>query len=143
MNMKKGIALVLARCMMLGLCACGGSQENETEATTEATETTVPSQTTEATEETEAVDDGSVTYKATVVDEGGNPIVGAMIQICSDTCYPGVTNAEGTVEWSVAEADYKVSFLSLPEGYDYSTDEQAFYFEDGATELTITLKAVA
>lgn len=138
---KRFWALLLALCMALSLCACGG--EDDTPATTEVTETeavtaTVP----ETPEETEpAVDDGSVTYTVTVVDEDGNPIAGAMVQICMDTCYPGVTGADGSVQFSVAEADYKVSFLSLPAGYTYSTEEQEFYFENGSTEITLTLKA--
>lgn len=142
MNMKKMLAMIMALCLALSLCACGEAEENATEAT-EATETTAATQATEATEETEPVDDGTVVYKATVVDEGGNPIPGAMVQICQDTCYPGVTNEEGVVEWSVAEADYKVTFLSMPEGYTYSTEEQEFHFESGTTEMTITLTAVA
>lgn len=140
--MKKIIAMLLALCLMLGLCACGTAQENENEET-EPTETTGQIQTEPTEEATEPADDGSVTYKVTVVDEGGNPIAGAMVQICLETCFPGVTNEEGVAEYTVAEADYKVSFLSLPAGYTYSTEEQEFYFEDGATEMTITLKAEA
>ena len=51
-----------------------------------------------------------------------------------------MTDANGQAKFSVMEADYKVSFLSLPAGYTYSGDAQEFYFEEGF-ELTITLKA--
>ena len=64
-----------------------------------------------------------------------------MVQICLDTCFPGMTNESGVAQFSVQEADYKVSFLAMPAGFTYSTEEQEFYFEDGSTELTITLKA--
>ena len=122
-------ALVLALCMLL--CACGGQQTPET--------TETPVQTTAAPVE-ESVDDGKVTYTVTVVDEAGTPIAGAMVQICLDACYPGVTDANGQAKFSVLEEDYKVSFLSMPAGYTYSGEEQEFYF-DGGFDLTITLKS--
>ena len=139
--MKNIFALLLALCMVLSLCACGARNNSDA---TDASET-VPAVTvaqTEAPEETEApADDSTAGYKVTVVDEEGNPIAGAMVQICMDTCYPGVTDASGVATFAVEEADYKVSFLSLPSGYTYSTEEQEFYFEDGSTEITLTLKA--
>lgn len=140
-RMKNIFVLLLALCMVLSLCACGASDNSDA---TDASET-VPAVTaaqTEASEETEApAADGTAGYKVTVVDEEGNPIAGAMVQICMDTCYPGVTDASGVATFDVEEADYKVSFLSLPSGYTYSTEEQEFYFEDGSTEITLTLKA--
>ena len=133
MNMKAILALVLALCMMLCLCACG---ESEPATTTEPT-----TQTTQATEATEA-DDGKVTYTVKVVDEGGNPVVGAMVQLCKETCLPGATNAEGVAEFNVVEdSEYKVSFMTQPAGYEGM--EEAYYFEAGSYELTITLTAVA
>lgn len=140
MNMKKLFAIILALTMVVGLCACGSTEET-VEGSTAATEAATEEVTeTTAEAETEAeVPEGMVVYTVKVVDENGDPVVGAMVQICQDTCYPGVTNEEGVAQYTVAEADYKVSFLSMPEGY--TCDEEAFYFEDGATELTITLKA--
>lgn len=136
MKIKNIVALMLVLCMALSLCACGGNTE-PTEAPTEAPATEAP---TEAAPETEAADDGKTDYYVTVVDEEGNGIAGAMVQICLDTCFPGMTNESGVAQFSVQEADYKVSFLALPAGFTYSTEEQEFYFEDGSTELTITLK---
>ena len=52
-----------------------------------------------------------------------------------------MTNAEGVATFRVVEDDYKVSFMTMPEGYEAEAEE--FYFEDGAYELTITLKAMA
>ena len=120
-------ALLLAMCLML--CACGGAETPET--------TQAPVETTAA-PVVETVDDGKVTYTITVVDESGAPIQGAMVQICLEACYPGITDANGQAKFSVVEEDYKVSFLSMPAGY--TCDEEAFYF-DGEFELTITLKA--
>lgn len=142
MNMKKLFALLLALCMVLSLCACG-SGKTEEETTEETVETTAaPTET--AAEETEAEEtlaEGMAVYTVTVVDADGNPIAGAMVQICQDTCYPSVTNEDGVAQWTVAEAEYKVSFLSMPEGY--TCEEEAFYFAEGSNEMTITLNAAA
>ena len=133
MRMKHFVMLAMTACLLLGLCACGGTAANNetTAATTEATQadTTAP------------VDDGKVTYTVKVVDEGGNPVAGAGVQLCKETCLPGLTNAEGVAEFRVVEDTYKVSFMMMPEGYE--ADDEEFYFDDGSFELTITLKAVA
>ncbi len=132
MNIKRFVVLVLTLCFALSLCACGGNN-NETASTGDTQEST--QQTTEST------DDGTVTYTVKVVDEGGNAVVGAMVQICSDKCLPGITDAEGVAKFVVAEDEYKASVLSA-EGYAVDTTEN-YYFDDGSYELTITLQAVA
>lgn len=134
-NIKRILMLALIVCLALGLCACGESAGNAGETTTEAS-------TAESTQETtEAIDDGKVTYTVTVVDEGGNPVANAAVQICKDSCLPGMTNEEGIAVFEVVEDDYKVSFMVMPEGFQ--ADAEEFYFEAGSYELTITLKAVA
>lgn len=136
-NLKCLMAIVLMLAMALSLAACGG----ETAPETEAPETEAPVVTTEApVAETEAPVEEDA-YLVTVVDEAGNPIAGAMVQLCKDTCFPGVTGADGVAKFVLAEDAYKVSFLALPAGYTYVDDTQEFYFEDGSMELTITLKA--
>lgn len=136
--MKKIISVMLLLCLVLGLCACG---QSGAETTTEPTTTeSVAEDTTEKSTE----DDGMAAYKVTVTDEGGNPVVGAMVQICKDDCFPGVTDAEGVATFTRPETQgYKVSFISLPEGYEYLDEKTDFYYEGDAKELTITLKAVA
>lgn len=133
MNMKRFVAVLLALCLALCLCACGGNSEEQptTAATTAPTEAPL-----------DATDDGKVAYTVKVVDEGGNPVVGAMVQLCKDTCLPGSTNAEGLAVFNVVEdSEYKVSFMTVPAGYEGA--EEAYYFESGSHDLTITLKAVA
>lgn len=137
MNCKRLLAVVMVLCLVIGLCACAGGGEEST--TTE--ENTTEASTIVAAQETTEAEEGG--YTVTVVDEGGNPVAGAMVQLCLETCYPGATDESGIAKFPVEEANYKVSFLVLPEGYTYSTDEQEFYFEEGSRELTITLKAVA
>ena len=131
MSMKRFLCLSLIACLLLSLCACGQAVADPKEST--------PAVTTEGT--TEPVEDGKVTYTVKVVDEGGNPVANAAVQICKDSCLPGMTNAEGVATFRVAEDAYKVSFMAMPAGFEAEAEE--FYFEDGAYELTITLKAVA
>ncbi len=134
---KRIFAVILMLCMVFGLCACGGNGEDNT---TEAVPDTTEAETTTEAEEQSTVDDGKVAYQVKVVDEAGNPIAGALVQMCKDTCFPSSTNESGIAEFSLPEADYKVSFLFLPAGYTYSSEAQEFYFDGDTTELTITLK---
>lgn len=143
--MKKLIAMLLALVMVVGLAACG-----ETAKPTEPENTDPAPSAPAATEPSQNVEEPPVNenpvYTVKIVDEGGNPISGVMVQICQgETCLPGpVSDENGTVTFQVAEADYKVSFLGgVPAGYDYTTEETEFYFEDGSYEVTIVLKALA
>lgn len=131
-NLSKILALFLCLSMVFCLFACGQEQKP-----TETTESTTED-TTETT--TLPADDGKVTYTVKVTDEAGNPIAGAMVQMCKDACVPAVTDANGVATYNLVEDTYKVSFLSMPAGFAYATEETEFYFEDGATELTIQLK---
>ncbi len=126
----------------IGLCACSGSGDEKK--TTESTSSN-EAQSTDNNDETESSseDDGKVHYTVTVVDEDGNPVAGAMVQLCKDSCVPAVTEDNGVAEFNLAEDDYDVKFAVFPEGYEYTTDEQVFHFEDGKTDLTITLKKVS
>lgn len=143
-RVKKLLVVTMLLCMVVSLCACGNEPKEEAPAVTEAaTVSTEPVQS-EAAEETAAADDGMTQYTITVVDDAGNPVVGAMVQMCKDSCLPGpATDAEGKTQFSLPEDDYKVSFIVVPAGYTYADEATEFYFEDGATELTITLKAEA
>ena len=138
--MKKILALMLSICLLLCLCACGQDQ-TPTETTTPNNPTENPTESTGATDAT--IDDGKVTYTVTITDEQGNPLTSAIVQICKDACIPAIVDANGTATWTVAEDDYKVSFLDLPDGYTYTTEETEFYFADGETAMTIVLKAAA
>lgn len=133
--MKTILALALTLCLAMTLCACGEAAAEPTQPQT--VPTTVP----QPTETTAPVEEGGYTVK--VVDEEGNPIAGAMVQLCKDACVPGQTDEQGVAKFNLPEDTYKVSFLMLPAGYDYVDETQEFYFEDGSMELTITLKAAA
>lgn len=136
--MKRIVSLLLFVSLALSLCACGQSDANTT------TENVTTEPVIENTTEKTAENDGMATYKVTVTDEGGNPISGAFVQICLNDCFPGSTNESGVATFSRPEAEgYKISFISLPAGYEYSGEETEFYYEGDSKEITIVLKAVA
>ena len=134
--MKRLICMILALVLALGMVACGAAEEPKVQ----EIEAVVAADPTEAEAAEDTLEEGMAVYTIHVQDVDGNPIAGAMVQICKDACLPGMTDAEGNAVFTVAEDDYKVSFLMLPAGYTYTTEETEFYF-DGATEITLTLKA--
>ena len=92
--------------------------------------------------------DTRVTYTVNIVDEAGNGIEGIMVGICDDLgCKtPVSTGANGVATFKIeVTGAAKVQFIML-EGYEITshTQDDAGYvhFEDGATEITITLKAI-
>lgn len=144
-SMKRILCLVLSLCLVLALVACGGSEQpgSATQSGSASASQDVSSGSSEQTGSASsepAVDDGKVTYTITVVDEDGNPIPGAMVQICKDTCLPcGATNEDGVVTVTTVEDDYKVSFMTPVAGY--VTDGLEFYFDEGSVEMLIILSA--
>lgn len=152
MNLKKLFAALLALCMILCLCACGDADDKTPDENN-------PPQSDNTQKDPEPSNEGSkddepeneepevkgIVYTITVTDEGGNPVSGAMLQMCQgEICLlPASTDENGVVTFTVTEdGAYEAKFLSLPAGYEYVDDVQVFPF-NGATELTIVLKAVA
>lgn len=148
MRIKHFLVLLLIVGVLFAFCACASSGDGEktpgtTAPQTEQKPTVEQAPTVEQTvpEQPEVpVEDGKVTYTVKVLDGAGAPMAGVMVQICKDSCMPGMTDAQGVATFRVAEAEgYKVSFLSVPEGYTAEAEE--FYFEAGSMELTLTLTA--
>jgi hypothetical protein len=128
------MTLVLALGMLFSLCACGTESENKvTNPSTESIGEAIEDSSQETTEPT---------YTVTVVDEQNNPLSGVMLQLCLDTCVPGRTNENGVAEFFLEEATYKVTLLTMPEGYDYSSEEQEWYFPEGENTMTVVLKSL-
>lgn len=136
---KKFLTYILAAVMVCTMAACGNGAAQDSEGGKNNVTDTTESNSSEE-ESSQAENDGKVTYRITVVDENNTPIPNAMVQMCKDSCLPGSTGETGTAEFKLAEDTYKVSFMSLPAGYTYSTEETEFYFADGETEMTIVLK---
>jgi len=139
MNCKKLMSVLLAVCLVCALCACGDSGNQQTEGTQP------PAQTTEPTQQTTEPTVSGVVYTVKVVDEGGNPIAGAFIQMCQgENCTPMQTDASGVATYNMSEeAEYEVKFITMPAGYQLTTQESVFHFADGSRDMTITLKAAA
>lgn len=129
-TLSKLLLLMLSVCMVFSLCACGEAPAGDTEP---------PASDEDPTSTDAPADDGKVTYTVTVTDENGDPVVGAVVQLCEgSTCKPAATDADGKAVYRTAEADYKVSVTQAPEGY--AADETEYRFEEGSYELTIVLK---
>lgn len=142
---KKFLILMLALMLVLSLCACNQSSQN-TDGETTGSESTGSTEQDPTEGSTEAqIPDGMVQYKVKVVDEAGNPIVGVMVQVCTDeTCLmPVKTDEAGVATFApAAEGKYHANFLpKVPAGYE--ADAEVFYFAEGETELTIELRAVS
>ena len=120
MNLKKLLVFVLALSMVVCLCACGN--EKTTGETTEAIA---------------GSNDGNVTYTVMLEDENGDPISGAMVLLKLDSSVPSGTNEDGAAIYTVPEADYTVSVISVPQGCALPSDE--FEFPEGEYELVITI----
>ena len=140
--MKRILALTLALMLMLCLCACGENADQPQETTTNPTTTQESVSANGGFAERPSEDSDEIEYVVKVTDTDGNPIPGAMVQVCKDSCVPGTTDADGIAKFTVTETGYKASFLMLPENYVYVDDSVTeWYFEDGSFELTIQLKA--
>lgn len=128
-------ALCLLLCVAALLCACGTTPTTAPATTKEpvpAAPTTTPA--------TTQAPSTNVTYTATVVDQDGKPMAGITIQFCDDKniCkLPVVTDAEGKVTVTYAPANYHVSVTVVPEGY--SAKAEGYYFDEGSTDITVTL----
>lgn len=132
----KLLALIMAMAMVLCLAACGG----ENSKTTDPADTTTSSEVTDSTDTTDVAnvtepDDGKKTYTITLKDSEGNPVSGVMVQICLDSCIPGLTNAEGVATFELTEE----SGYSAGVSADY--DATKVYFEDGQSDVTIVWDA--
>lgn len=88
-----------------------------------------------------AEEDASVAYTVTVVDQNGDAVENVTLQFCDDeNCkMPVVTDSTGIVTVSYEESEYHVTLTALPDGYASEVTE--FYFDSGATEMTIVLTA--
>lgn len=136
---KRLVTAVLMLCLALGLVACGGNGDsNGTENNTQQENTQANKDTEESEEESQTP---AVVYTIKVVDEANAPVAGVMVQLCKDSCVPKMTDANGVAEFSVEEIEdgYKANVAKAPEGYVYEDGD--VYFENGATELTLVLKA--
>ena len=65
-------------------------------------------------------------YSVKLVDQNGDVVIGAGVQMCSDKCFTlRDMNDTGTYSLNKAVADYKAQINSLPEGYSFKAGTDA------------------
>ena len=138
MNMKRVFALVLAFGLMLCLCACTTEEPKEAEPTTKSTE--AANKETDPTTEPTSDSAEDPTYVVTVVDENDEPVVGAWVQLCLESCVPAMTDENGVANFYLEENNYKVGFTVMPAGYEYVDEQQEWYFAEGENTMTVVIK---
>ena len=82
-------------------------------------------------------------YTICVVDQNGNPVQGAMVQMCesAEVCLtPVFTDANGEAVYTQPEKEYKAAITNLPDGYQMLTDGYT-YFEDYVATIVVTKTA--
>ena len=132
-NLKTLLAVLLLGCMVLALCACGGSSDAED---TTVADTTVA-------DTTEAETTAKAAFQVIVVDNNGDKVPGTMVQVCKDTCVFAAADENGVASFNVeiSTDGYKLSVLSCPDGYEYTGDAE-IYLESGISEYTIEINKV-
>ncbi len=134
---KRMLALLLVVAAVAGLVACGEPAQttNSSQSTAPSTQSTAPS----STQSTAA--QVKITYRVRIVDEAGNPVVGAGAQLCKadGTCTTKETNEEGWAEFDNAvEEGYTANIAYLADYTEVNSAKQKF--ESGVLEMTLTLK---
>ena len=83
--------------------------------------------------------DGPVTYGVRVVDDAGQPIPGAMVQLCDDhTCQVMITSADGTASLEMEPGIYELHLLKAPDGYLWDKNVVVTLgFEGGVAEFGV------
>ncbi len=151
------LALMLALCMVVLMASCGeeenppaGSQSSTGGSSN--TDASNPDDTTNSSNSGNGEVDMSNPnlVKVTVVDEKGNSVKGAVVQICQgETCFaqPILTgeNGVGTREYgSLGEETLKAKVNAIDgcENYLVPADDGYVYFQPGSRELTITVRSI-
>ena len=141
--MKRLIALMMILSIALCFAACGEDQ-NPTVTTTTAP-TTAPTTTPTTVPPTSSVDNTVYNYRIRVVDQDGNPVIGAEVILCDEgSCIPGTVEENGAEYYlfKALKGAAKAKITGVPEGYtiDPVEDPDGYtYLAEG--ETTITLKA--
>lgn len=141
MNKKIIASLLLVLCMTFVAAfavSCDTASDNST-ADNSVVENSAESSLPAEDDSSAPADYGKVTYTVTVVDENNTPLEGITIQFCDDAnCkMPVVTDADGRVSVEYDESNYHIT-ITEAEGYTF---EAQYDFEEGSTELTVTLTA--
>lgn len=136
-NLMRLTAVVMMLCVMLCLAACGGDSNPTTAAPTTPTTKPATVPTTTAAPTSTGFVAPEHTYRFKVVDQNGDIVVGATVQLCLESCMFKPTEVDGYAYFNSPVADgYKVQVLAVPEGYTCNSEE-VIYLEPGQTEITL------
>lgn len=88
-----------------------------------------------------AEENTGVSYTIRVVDQNGDAVVGAMVQMCSDSCFPFDPTDENGESVSIRKLDdFKAQIISLPDGYtDITNGEYQLFSGDAESGFTVTI----
>lgn len=88
-----------------------------------------------------AEENTGVSYTVRVVDQNGDAVVGAMVQMCSDRCFPLDPTDENGESVSIRKQDdFKAQIVSLPDGYtDITNGEYQLFSGDAEGGFTVTI----
>lgn len=91
-----------------------GTEAEQASKTEQASETEQASKT----EQAEAGQTSENDYIFTVLDQNGDPVAGAMLQVCDDdTCTVFSSDEEGKVRFDRENGEFEIHILMVPEGY--------------------------
>ena len=89
------------------------------------------------------IEDEKVTYTVTVIDQNGDAVVGAGVQLCyNGTCLLPVNTNDSGVMTNSLTGGYEVSvLLTLPDGYSKEPVSGKYHavIPEGETEITVTV----
>lgn len=78
-------------------------------------------------------------YRIFVVDQSSKPVVGAMVQFCTeDTCKIGKTDDKGMASFDDPEGAYQVHILKVPKGY--KPNEELYTTPDTYSDMTVVVE---
>ncbi len=141
--MKQIISALILVSVLFCLCACGETNDVSSSADNSSAVSSQPEESKAVSEEESSSPSVESSFKVTVVDQGGNPVSGVMIQICKDTCIPAKTDENGMATFNIEiTAEHKLSVLSCPAGYEYGGEAEV-YLDDGITEYTVEVVKLA
>ena len=80
----------------------------------------------------------SSAYEVLVTDGAGKPVVGAVIQFCSDAeCVMDKTGDDGIAHFEKSAGSYTVHVLKAPEGYTADSTEYAAPAQPGRVSIVL------
>ena len=79
-------------------------------------------------------------YDFEVVDQNGDPVPGAVMNLCSDeSCMMETADEEGHIHYDVAPGKYHITVLHVPDGYTFEENDDLYTEEDNSEVILINV----